>query len=1102
MSNAQSTGVARFKTRTKTILRPVGKRTGHLFLALSLLLVVSGPRSLFAFDGDAPDHLQCEGMQEPMGIDISHPRLSWQLRDSRRGARQSAYEVRVASSPDALAQEHVDVWDSGRVDSEQSVNVPYGGPAVESRRRYYWQVRVWGAQGQASPYSQPTWWEMGLLSSSDWKAKWITRDLPLERGDYESGPKWIWAANDNALTNATPGKHDFRFGFNLARKPKDATLFITAKDNLAAWVNGKQVVVESPMGKFGRARDPWGYFRVIPVGKLLNAGANSLAAETIVQIDHERPPQAGFIALLRVEMADGKVERFISGPDWKTGPEQKADAWVAQVFDDSSWTNAAVVAEVGQAPLGTPWPAEPVDLLRRNFSVAKTVRSARIYSSALGTYQLYLNGQRVGNDILAPGWTDYRKRIVYQVYDVTSQVKQGGNAIGAILGGGWYADGLGWLQTRFNFGPPPVRLLLQLEIEYSDGSRDSVVSDESWKATQSPILGSEIYNGENYDARLEQKGWDQPGFADARWGAVVVAAEPPAPLVAQDFQPIRVNETLKPKAVTNPTPGVYVFDLGQNMVGWARLHVTGKAGTKVQIRFGEVLKPNGELYTENLRTAEATDTYTLSGKGTESFEPHFTFHGFRYVELTGYPGKPSQDAVEGIVFYTAAPFTIQFSTGSPMVNQLWSNILWGQRGNFLSVPTDCPQRDERLGWMGDAEVFWRTASFNANLAAFSHKFTADIRDAQSASGAFTDVSPRVGPTGDSVAGWADAGVIIPWSAYLQFRDTRILQENWAAMEKWMEHIAGANPNYLWLKERGNDYGDWLAIGSKTSKDLIATAYWAYDASIMMRMAQVLDRPSDEQKYREVFEKIRAAFNQEYVKPDGTVGTGSQTSYVLALHMNLLSQPLRAIAAEKLVEDIKAHDWHLTTGFLGTPYLMIELSNSGHSDVAYKLLLQNTYPSWGYMIDHGATTMWERWNGDQMMGDPSMNSYNHYAYGAVAEWLYRYAAGIDETPEDPGFHRLVLHPQFDATLGAAKATYNSSYGPITSNWKVDGNTISWEVVIPPNATALLYLPGDVTSTILEGGKDIRQSPGISFVLRDDRNAVYEAGAGSYTFTVRR
>jgi len=1066
-----------------------------LFLGIGLFST-----SGLAFQSNAPSHLQCEAMQEPLGIDITAPRLSWQLQDSRRSARQTGYEIRVANSPESLAQDYADIWDSGRVNSDQSVNVLYGGPAVESRRRYYWQVRVWDSQGTPSPYSQPTWWEMGLLSSQDWKAKWITRDMPLERGDYESSPKWIWAANDNALTNATPGKHDFRFSFKLSKKPKAATLFITAKDNLAAWVNGKQIVTESPMGKFGRAQDPWGYFRVIPVGKFLSAGANSLTAEAIVQQDHERPPQAGFIALLRVEMADGKIERFISGPEWKAGPEQTSNAWTGQTFDDSSWPAAAVVSEIGQDPLGTPWPAQPVDLLRKTFSLAKAVKSARIYSTALGAYQLYLNGQRVGNDVLAPGWTDYRKRVVYQVYDVTEQVRQGGNAIGAILGGGWYADGLSWLQNRYNFGPPPVRLLVQLEVEYTDGSHDSTLSDESWKSKPSPITGSEIYNGENYDARLEQSGWDQASFSDSRWGAVAVAPASPAPVVAQNFQPIRVNEILKPKAVTNPTPGVYIFDLGQNMVGWARLHVSGKAGTKVRIRFGEVLKPNGDLYTENLRTAEATDTYILRGKGQESFEPHFTFHGFRYVELTGYPGIPTADAIDGVVFYTAAPFTIQFSTANPIVNQLWSNILWGQRGNFLSVPTDCPQRDERLGWMGDAEVFWRTASFNANLAAFSHKFTTDIRDAQSPTGAFTDVSPRVGPTTDSVAGWADAGVIIPWSAYLQFRDTRLLEDNWAAMEKWMEHIAGSNPNGLWLKERGNDYGDWLAIGSTTSKDLIATAYWAYDASLMMRIAQVLDRPQDEQKYREVFERVRKAFNQEYVKSDGTVGTGSQTSYVLALHMNLLSQKDRAIAAEKLVEDIKAHDWHLTTGFLGTPYLMIELSNSGHSDVAYRLLLQNTYPSWGYMIEHGATTMWERWNGDQMMGDPSMNSYNHYAYGAVAEWLYRYAAGIDELSEDPGFHRIVLHPQFDSTLGEAKATYDSSYGPITSNWRVDGTSIKWDVVIPPNTTSLIYLPGGVATRILEGGKDIRQSAGVSLVLKDSHSAIYEAGAGSYTFTV--
>jgi len=659
--------------------KPRGARlVTKVSVLLAFWLVVAGllARSASALDGNPPDHLGCEGMQEPLGIDISRPRLSWQLQDSRRGARQAAFEIRVAGSPESLAQDRADVWDSGRVDSDQSANVPYGGPALESRHRYYWQVRVWDPQGQASAYSPASWWEMGLLSPQDWKAKWITRDMPLERGDYESAPKWIWADGDNALSNATPGKRDFRFRFNLARKPRSATLFVTAKDNVAGWINGKQVLVESPMGNFGRARDPWGYFRVIPVGKLLNAGANVLAAEAIVQQEHNRPAQAGFIALLRVEMPDGKIERLISGPEWKTSPGQTGNAWLAQAFDDSSWPGVVVVAEIGQAPLGTPWPAQPVNLLRRNFTLAKSVRSARIYSTALGTYQLYLNGQRVGNDVLAPGWTDYRKRIVYQVYDVTSQVRQGGNAIGAILGGGWYADGLGWLQTRYNFGPPPVRLLVQLEVEYTDGTRDSFVSDESWRAKQSPILGSEIYNGESYDARLEQKGWDQPSFSDGTWGAVAIAAEPQAPVVAQNFQPIRANETLKTKKLTNPKPGVYIFDLGQNMVGWARLHVSGKAGTKVQIRFGEVLKPDGELYTENLRTAEATDTYILRGKGAESFEPHFTFHGFRYVELTGYPGAPTPEAIEGVVFYTAAPFTIQFKTANQTVNQLWSNILW------------------------------------------------------------------------------------------------------------------------------------------------------------------------------------------------------------------------------------------------------------------------------------------------------------------------------------------------------------------------------------------------------------------------------------------
>ena len=958
----------------------------------------------------APTGLLCEAMEQPLGIGITQPRLSWRVNDSRRGAVQTAYEIRIATSAEKLGQGQADVWDSGKVESSESINVSYAGPAVTSRQRYYWQVRVWDRDGKPSPYSAPTWWEMGLLSAVDWKAQWITRDLPVERADYESHPKWVWTAKEEALSKAAVGNRDFRLSFNLAQKPKAVELLITGKDNIAVWINGKVALEASPMSKFKRPRDPWGTFhQIVPTN--LDSGKNTIAAEVTVDKPEwaRAPVAAGLIALLRVEMPDGTVQRIISNPDWKTIEGQTDAKWTAKDFDDTSWSNASVVAEIGESSLGTPWPAEPISWLGRDFQVAKAIRTARIYSTALGTYQLYLNGSRVGDDILAPGWTDYHKRIAYQVYDVTRGLRPGANSLQAILGGGWYGDGLGWLQNRYNFGPPPVRLMGQLEIEYTDGTRETIGTDESWKAASSAIVRSDIYNGEVYDAQLESAKGGAPTSTESESGKVVLAPTPQAAIVAQDYQPIRAHETLAPKSVTNPSPGVYVFDLGQNMVGWARLHVSGTKGTKVQLRFAEVLKPDGDVYTENLRTAEATDTYILRGGGQEIFEPHFTFHGFRYIQLTGYPGAPTKNAVEGIAFYTSAPFTMKFHSANETLNQLSSNILWGQRGNFLSVPTDCPQRDERLGWMGDAEVFWRTASYNANLAAFSHKFTQDIRDAQSAAGAYADVSPRVGPTGESAPGWGDAGVIIPWTAYMQFGDKTVVTENWAAMQKWMDHLEGANPDYLWLKERGNDYGDWVAIGSQTSKDMIATAYWAYDAMLMKQMAAALGKNDEAVKYGQLFDKVRDAFRKAYVKEDGTVGTGSQTSFALALHMNLLDEGQRSVAAQKLVDDIKAHDYHLTTGFLGTPYLLLELTKSGHSDVAYKLLLQRTYPSWFYMIDRGATTMWERWNGDQMSGDPSMNSYNHYAYGAVAEWLYRYAAGIDEDIDGPGFHRIVLHP---------------------------------------------------------------------------------------------
>lgn len=1078
----------------------LASRLSALLLSFLILTVAS----LFAADTPVkpPAQLQCESMREPLGIDITSPRLSWQLQDDRHGAAQTAYQIRVATSLAQLKQASSLLWDSGRTTSSESVNVPYAGPAVTSRQRYYWQVRVWDQAGKVGPYSAPSWWEMGLLSPSDWNAKWIADTNPMGSGDFESEAKWIWGAEEAALTQAVPGVRLFRFQFNLSQKPQDSVLLIGAKDHLRLWVNGQQVLDSSDSTSPFRERTAWYFSRQISLASILEEGTNSLAAE--VTIDRPAKPDdatsAGLIAVLRLKLPDGNIQKLHSGPAWKTARIAPAN-WFAKNADDAKWQPAVVTAKLGEKPLGTPRAPLSAAQFRREFQVSKIVRNARIYSSALGSYQLFLNGKRVGNDVLAPGWTDYHKRVVYQAYDVTSMIHQKSNVLGAILGGGWYATTLGWSNLNYDFGSPPVRLLVQLEIEYSDGTRETVSSGDSWKTSASPILLSEIYDGEDYDATLEQPGWNQAGFNDAKWQPATIAPSPAATLVAQNFQPIRVEQALRATNITNPARGVYIYDLGQNMVGWERLRVAGPKGTKIHLRFGEVLKPSGELYTDNLRAAAVTDNYILSGNGPETFEPHFTFHGFRYIEITGFPGAPTQDTLEGVVFHTDAPFSMKFNTGNAMVNQLWSNILWGQRGNFLSVPTDCPQRDERLGWMGDAQVFWRTAAYNAELAAFSHKFATDMRDAQSPKGPYAVVSPRISMISEGAAGWADAGVIIPWTSYQQYRDRRILEENWDAMELWMKYVESQNPNYLWLKARGDDYGDWLAIGSQTSKDLIATAYWAYDASLMEQIANVLGRKDDAERYQQLFEKIRAAFDKAYVKPDGTVGTGSQTSYVLALHMNLLPEAMRATAATNLVADIKTNNGHLTTGFLGTPYLLFELTSSAHADVAYELLLNNTYPSWGYMIEHGATTMWERWNGDQMLGDPTMNSFNHYAYGAVAEWMYRNVAGIESEFADPGFHRIHLHPEFNSKIAPVNATYDSVYGPITSNWNITGTRITWKAVIPANSTAVFYFPAGA-GNVRESGVPIGKNSNFKFLRSENGKAIYEASSGSYNFSIGR
>jgi len=1044
--------------------------------------------------GVGPVELRVDEMKAPLGIDDAAPRFSWQLADPARGAKQTAYEVQVASKAVALNNGKADVWSSGRIATGESLNVRYGGPALQPSMRYFWRVKVWGAEGKPYRASAIGWWETGLMKQEAWTANWIGYETAEEAAVRHAPAAWITSPNAKS-PGADKGSEQrvaYRQSIVLAKQVLRATLYATAQDTVSAWINGAQVLVADPFPAWRQM--PWKKFVCADATGKLVAGANTLAIETVhyAPNPNDAPPM---IATLVVEYADGTTASFQSGSDWKTAVHAGA-GWQQESFDDSGW-KAAIIAD---EKLGHPWIPDSVKALRHNFDVSRPVKSARLYATALGVYEMFLNGQRVGEDVLTPGWTDYRQRVKYQTYDVTAQVKNGRNAIGALLAPGWYETSLEWFQQPNNYGDTPPALKAQLRIEHTDGSVEWVGTDASWQANTSPILHSEIYDGESQDARFTQPGWNTAAFDAAAWKNVQSIEPKPVAIEAQDYPAIRVERTVAAKSVAEPKPGMYVFDFGQNLAGVERLRVTGPKGTDVKLRFAEIVNADGTIYTDNLRTAKVTDHFILSGKGVEEFTPQFTFHGFRYAELTGLPTAPQKDAVTAVVLHTDAPFTAKLATGSAMIDKLWSNILWGQRSNFVGVPTDCPQRDERLGWMADAQVFWR-------------KFAGDMRGTQTGTAYFGIYSPGTArPNMGWGAGWSDAGVVIPWTSWLQNGDTSIVEQNWVAMEKYVAAINAANPDGLWKHESGIAFGDWVSPEGRTDYTLIATAYWAYDATLMREMAHATGRTAEEEKYTRLFEKIRTAFEKEFVREDGFVagadmsdeankgkGGDTQAGYVLALHMNLVPDALRAKAAEKLAGKIEANHGLLGTGFLGTPYLLEELTKSGNAQLAYKLLLNTSYPSWGYLVEHGATTMWERWNGDKMKDDPSMNSYNHYAYGAVGDWIARYAAGVDATPLDAGFHTVELHPTFDARLGHIAFDYDSAYGKIHSDWTVEGTTAQWHVTLPANTTGWLRLSADQAARYKLDGVPLGQSKQSKAVTRGSESG-FELEAGSYTFTV--
>ncbi len=1038
-----------------------------------------------------PVRLRCEYLENPLGLDVGAPHFSWQSDSTERNWRQAAYEILVASSDESLRAGKADVWDSGKVDSEESVGIAYRGPALASRKRYYWDVRVWDVKGEVSEAAAGAWWETGLMHPTDWKAKWIRWKNPEDDADRK-GIRWIWAPGQDAMAVAPNAVATFRTNVKLSEKAKSAVLFLATRGDFVVKVNGQEVDAKSRWTTFDR-RD---------ISDDLIAGNNSIDVTVTAPQPPEFGPNAGakttkaaLAALVKITRANGSTMRFPTDQHWKVNLEKT-----------SNWQPAQVVADLRDKRLGDPGELpQPAAYLRRTLAISKSVLSARLYVTALGSYRVFLNGNRVGINVLTPDFTDYRKRVLYQAYDVTSLIVSGNNVISALLGDGWYGSGLTWI--GMHFFPPPDRFLAQLELDYTDGSHETVVTDESWKAAASPILRSEIYAGEFYDARLEQSGWEKPGFDDSKWKVAPAANAPAIAISSQITAPARIITTLNPRSVTPIANGAYVFDMGQNMVGWVTLKVKGEPGTKVRLRFAEILNPDGTIYTANLRNADATDTYILKGGDEETFAPHFTFHGFRYVEVTGYPGAPNLDAITGnVVSSVSGDPLAKLTTSSDLVNRMWSIGIWGQRGNFISIPTDCPQRDERLGWMGDAGVFWRTGSYNFDIASFSQKFIQDIVDAQNRQGAFSNVSPNTLPSSadeseepppfsDKIGapGWGDAGVIVPWTTWVQYGDKVVIEENWDAMQRWMEFIQSRNPDFLRKNGVGPNFADWLAPDPNTNKDLLATAYWALIAQMMSQMAHAVGKDADAKRYDEVVQNIRAAFQKAYIKDDGEVGTGTQTSYVVALYTRMAPPKLEPSLVDKLVKDIEARNWHLSTGFLGTPFLLFTLADHGRSDVAYRLLLNDTYPSWGYMLSKGATTWWERWNGDT--GDPAMNSYNHYAFGSVMAWVYRYAAGIDTALDSPGFKEIVIHPHLDASMTSARLEYESIYGTIVSDWKgTPAGPFVLNVTIPANTAAKVFLPAIAGAHLTENGSPLNTQP-------EDGSYVVRVGSGTYNFEVK-
>jgi len=1047
--------------------------------------------------------LRCEQLRNPQGVDQPTPRLSWNLLSDQRGARQTAYQILVASSPTQLDAEQADLWDSGRIESDDCILIEYQGKPLKSHQHCYWKVRAWNHNNQASEWSKPADWLMGQLQPDDWTGDWIGIEVP-KKLEYLAQTNWIWHDEGDPAVVAQPGKVYFRREFTVpsVAKIERAIYRITADNSVKIYLNGRD------LGSRGGPNST----KELDVTHRLLPGKNVLAA--VATNDGPQPTSAGLIAWLQIRFASGEPLVVISDRQWKSSTTEQEE-WHSSNFDDTNWGQAKLLGPVGMKPWGPVRHAEdrrlPARHLRKQFQSAKGIKRAVVSYSGLGLSELYINGQRIGDQVLSPAMTEYPQRLPYVTRDVTTAIKQGENTIGVILGNGrFYSPRSEVYAAMPTFGSPMLNLRLQLEHE--DGTHSEVTSDDTWRITDDgPIVANNEYDGEDYDARKELTGWSEPGYNDLSWQMAEVLTAPLATMSAEAIDPIRVTQTLKARSVKEVEPGVFVYDLGQNIVGWCRLKASGPAGTTIRLRHAETLNADGSLALANIRTAQATDNYTLKGEGEEFWQPRFTYHGFRYVEITGYPGTPPLDAVQGCVVHDDLAKVGQFECSNPLLNQIYENVVWGFRGNYRSVPTDCPQRDERQGWLGDRLEVARGESYVYDVAAFYTKWLRDIRDSQQPSGSLPDVAPAHWPTYSDNVVWPSAAVLLPQIIAEQYGDTGPIRQQYESSKRWIEYMNEFVNAGLISRD---SYGDWcvppedpLLIHSadparKTNTTLLASAFFAYDLQLMHDYAKQLNHPTDARWFADRAKQVRDAVNDEFFNREaGQYDNGTQTSSVLPLAFDLVPPQEHIAVANCLAENVsKTNSGHIATGLVGGQFLLKTLTGIGRADLAYEIAAQKEYPSWGYMASQGATTIWELWNGDT--ADPAMNSGNHVMLvGDLLTWLYEDLAGIAPDAAKPGFKHIVMRPHPVAGLNFVKASHRCPYGWIRSEWRKQGGNLTWHLTIPPNTTATLYVPATSAEQISEAGTPLAQVNGLRVLEAQDQRVVINSESGTYKFSVR-